>query len=144
VRAAIIVATLAATLAGCAGCAGSPARLAMQDPETLTNGGQLCTAYQGSISGESREKYLTLGLSRGWLTERDVSAIREQSVYVGMSRAAAFCAWGQPDHINKSTGSYGRSEQWVYGAASRYSPSRQYLYLDNDRVSGTQTSNRSR
>jgi len=142
VRAAIVAASLAvATLAG---CAGSPARLAMQDPETLENGGQLCTAYQGSISGESREKYLALGLSRGWLTERDLRAIREGSVFVGMSRAAAYCSWGQPDHINKSTGSYGRSEQWVYGAASRYSPSRQYLYLENDRVSGTQTSNRSR
>lgn len=134
-------ALVASTLAG---CAGSPARLSMQEPETLADAGEICGAYHGTVSKEGRAKLLDLGQARGWFTEREVTAIQEGNVYVGMSGAAAYCSWGRPDHINKSTGSYGRSEQWVYGAASRYSPSRQYLYIDNGRVSGTQTSNRSR
>ncbi|GGE82108.1 hypothetical protein [Massilia psychrophila] len=39
--------------------------------------------------------------------------------------------WGKPDKINRSTGSYGVHEQWVYGSNS-------YIYLENGFVRSIQ------
>lgn len=36
-------------------------------------------------------------------------------VQIGMTREQAIAAWGRPRDINRSTGSFGVHEQWVYG-----------------------------
>ena len=39
-------------------------------------------------------------------------------------------AWGAPDHINTTTGSYGTHEQWVYDD--------RYLYFENGTLTSRQ------
>jgi hypothetical protein len=46
-------------------------------------------------------------------------------VRIGMTQKQVLASnWGRPDSINKTTGSYGTHEQWVYGG-------RNYLYFEN-------------
>lgn len=51
-------------------------------------------------------------------------AIAEDKVRVGMNAEQATAGWGKPQDINRTTNSYGVSEQWVYGSGS-------YLYFDD-------------
>jgi hypothetical protein len=56
-----------------------------------------------------------------------------------MSRLALVCSWGYPGvkgDINKSTGSWGTREQWVYWYCSGCG--RNYVYLKNGRITGWQ------
>jgi DNA-binding transcriptional MerR regulator len=47
------------------------------------------------------------------------------TVKIGMTAAdARICGWGNPSDINRTTGSWGTHEQWVYGT-------RNYLYFEN-------------
>ena len=50
--------------------------------------------------------------------------ILQGRVRIGMSREMCREAWGVPDDINSSSGSWGVHEQWVYGTGS-------YLYFEN-------------
>ena len=52
------------------------------------------------------------------------NTIREQKVFIGMTKEQAEVAWGIPEKINKTITLAGSSEQWVYGLSS-------YLYFDN-------------
>lgn len=58
-------------------------------------------------------------------------------VMTGMSAAQVRRSWGSPTKINRSTGSYGVHEQWVYerGGIGRS----QYVYLQNGVVSSIQS-----
>lgn len=57
--------------------------------------------------------------------------ILEGRVQIGMSREMCREAWGSPDDINRSSGSWGVHEQWVYGLGS-------YLYFENGKLSSIQ------
>lgn len=50
--------------------------------------------------------------------------IQEGKVRRGMSDKECELSWGKPDDINKTIGSYGVHEQWIYGNQS-------YLYFEN-------------
>ena len=50
--------------------------------------------------------------------------IAEQKVRIGMTSKMCEYSWGKPKSINKTTGTYGVHEQWVYGSS-------QYLYFEN-------------
>lgn len=52
-------------------------------------------------------------------------------VRIGMTREMCREAWGSPDDINRSSGSWGVHEQWVYGLGS-------YLYFENGILSSIQ------
>lgn len=52
-------------------------------------------------------------------------------VVIGFSKQMCREAWGEPNSINKSTGSWGTHEQWVYGSGS-------YLYFENGKLSSIQ------
>lgn len=67
-------------------------------------------------------------------SERELSAIKREKVYVGMSASAAKCSWGRPDRINRTTSAYGTREQWVYSFGSR----RNYIYIQNGQVDAIQ------
>lgn len=50
-------------------------------------------------------------------------SIKKHLIEIGMTPCMAIAAWGPPDRINESVGSYGVHEQWVYPA--------NYLYFEN-------------
>lgn len=51
-------------------------------------------------------------------------SIFSHKVFIGMSKLQATLSWGEPASINRSTGSFGVHEQWVYGGSN-------YLYFEN-------------
>lgn len=53
--------------------------------------------------------------------------IIEGRVKLGFTKQMCREAWGEPESINKSTGSWGTHEQWVYGLGS-------YLYFENGKL----------
>lgn len=59
-----------------------------------------------------------------------VQAIRDQKVILGMTAKQVELSWGKPDDVNRSVGSWGVHEQWVYDS--------QYVYLENGKVSSFQ------
>jgi hypothetical protein len=50
-------------------------------------------------------------------------AVIDRKIRIGMTDEQVRMAWGKPETINRSVGSWGTHEQWVYG--------RTYLYLEN-------------
>ena len=56
--------------------------------------------------------------------------ILEGKVQIGMTKAMCEEAWGTPDDINKSIGSWGTHEQWVYGNS--------YLYFEDNKLTSIQ------
>lgn len=56
--------------------------------------------------------------------EYTAQLIHEHRVKIGMTEEQARAAWGRPQNINRSTGSYGVHEQWCYGGHN-------YLYIEN-------------
>lgn len=63
----------------------------------------------------------------------------DYSLKLGMTKDQVAAAIGTPDDINRSSGSWGVREQWVYGGmiGNRYFPSR-YFYFTNGRLTGIQ------
>ena len=57
--------------------------------------------------------------------------ITQEKVRIGMSKEACILSWGEPEDINKTSGSWGVHEQWVYGSHS-------YLYFTNGRLTSIQ------
>lgn len=53
------------------------------------------------------------------------------NVQIGWSKAMCKEAWGKPDKINTTTGSWGVHEQWVYEYSSEYSYDIFCLYFEN-------------
>jgi hypothetical protein len=54
-------------------------------------------------------------------------------IWVGMTRAQLLLSWGDPNRINRSVGSWGTHEQWVYGLSS-------YVYVEQGKVTSYQVS----
>ena len=81
---------------------------------------------------EARRKWReALAAKRKTLTEAYGAKIAERlmngQIWIGMTRAMAIAARGEPEDINKTTTAGGVSEQFVYGDMSN----RKYLYFDN-------------
>ena len=49
--------------------------------------------------------------------------INKKQVRIGMTTDMVRYAWGRPERVNRTVGSYGVHEQWVYG--------RTYLYFED-------------
>lgn len=56
--------------------------------------------------------------------------ILKKKVKIGMSKAMVEESWGKPNEINKTSGSFGVHEQWVYKD--------QYLYFKNEKLTTIQ------
>ena len=63
-----------------------------------------------------------------------LDAIKKHSIVMGMTKEQVKLSWGLPIDINRSVGSWGVHEQWVYGG--RYS--RKYLYFENGKLTSWQ------
>lgn len=64
--------------------------------------------------------------------KKTVKAIMEEKVFIGMTKAQVKASWGSPKDINRSVGSWGVHEQWIYGD---FGP---YLYFENGRLTAFQ------
>lgn len=60
----------------------------------------------------------------------NANLILEGKVRIGMTKAMCEESWGYPDDINKSIGSWGTHEQWVYGGS--------YLYFEGNKLTAIQ------
>lgn len=60
-----------------------------------------------------------------------LNAIINKKIKIGMTSAMVIDSWGKPQSINKSVGSWGVHEQWVYSSA--------YLYFENGVMTSYQT-----
>lgn len=87
---------------------------------------QLKSDYDISVSNKAKRK--------AELTKRfgasNAALIIEGKVRIGMTKAMCEESWGTPDDINKSVGSWGTHEQWVYGDS--------YLYFEDGKLTAIQ------
>ena len=60
----------------------------------------------------------------------NASLILQGKVRIGMTKAMCEESWGKPDDINRSIGSWGTHEQWVYGSS--------YLYFEGNKLTAIQ------
>lgn len=60
----------------------------------------------------------------------NANLILEGKVRIGMTKAMCEESWGYPDDINKTIGSWGTHEQWVYGNS--------YLYFEGNKLTAIQ------
>ena len=58
------------------------------------------------------------------------NCVAERKIIIGMNKKMVRDAWGVPDNINTTTGSYGTHEQWVYNS--------RYIYFKNGIVTSIQ------
>ena len=65
-------------------------------------------------------------------TEEEVRKIESQEIWIGMNTNAAKEMFGYTSNINRSTGSWGVNEQWVYRKKGMY------LYFQNGKLTSWQ------
>lgn len=68
--------------------------------------------------------------------QRILRATATGEVTRGMTAAQVESSWGSPSKINRSVGSYGSHEQWIYDRGNSRS---QYIYLENGIVTSFQS-----
>jgi len=64
--------------------------------------------------------------------KKTAKAIMEKEVFIGMTKEQVVASWGSPTDINRTVGSWGVHEQWIY---NDYGP---YLYFENGRLTAFQ------
>lgn len=62
------------------------------------------------------------------ISQKYKNTILNGKIILGMNREMVRASWGEPGDINKSVGSYGVHEQWIYGD---YTTDRYFLYFEN-------------
>lgn len=110
---------------------GEPYKSILDDTKPLVCGRfQLKSDYDKmkAISAANKAK------RKANLTKRfgssNANMILEGKVKIGMTKAMCEESWGSPDDINKSIGSWGIYEQWVYGNS--------YLYFEDGKLTSIQ------
>ncbi|MBU1091802.1 DUF2845 domain-containing protein [Patescibacteria group bacterium] len=63
------------------------------------------------------------------------SKVLRGEVGIGMTKSQVKASWGEPDDINRTAGSWGVNEQWVY---DRGNFNVQYIYFKNNVVTSWQ------
>ncbi|MBW4056525.1 MAG: hypothetical protein HIU83_14215 [Proteobacteria bacterium] len=71
---------------------------------------------------EILEDYHQKNIGAKW-GKRALAEIEKGNVFIGMTKAQVIAGWGRPGDINRTAGSWGVHEQWVYGS--------NYLYFEN-------------
>ena len=65
-------------------------------------------------------------------TDEEIRKIEDQEIWIGMTTNAAIEMFGYPSDNNRSTGSWGVHEQWVYKTKDMY------LYFENGKLTSWQ------
>lgn len=76
----------------------------------------------GNYINEIPEDFHTNNVGAKW-GKRVLTTIANGKVFIGMTKPQVIASWGQPSDINRTAGSWGVHEQWVYGS--------NYLYFEN-------------
>lgn len=83
---------------------------------------------------ELKEKEKQLKERKDALTKKygkkNAQRILDKKIWLGMSKEMAIESWGQPDDINRTVGSWGVHEQWIYVD--------EYLYFENGKLTSWQ------
>jgi len=61
----------------------------------------------------------------------NVQKITDRKIWIGMTKEMTLESWGEPNDINRSVGSWGVHEQWIYSSG-------QYLYFENGKLTSWQ------
>lgn len=116
-----------------------PLRIYLRKENKLITFLDFSTVYSGDKYECLAHKYLFFEdphkLHPNW-SQRVWDAIRDERLFVGMSKDMVLMSWGEPMEINRSIGSWGTDEQWVYPAG--FSNGNNYLYLRNEIVTSFQ------
>lgn len=121
-------ALIALLLAACAAPPSGPESFAGMTDATLCN--NWVTAARSGMTAFAEPAWEELSRRRA-LTARDVEDVTAGVVRVGMSEAAAICAWGPMDRANRAGGAYGEMSQLVMASGS-------YVYTRDGRVTSWQ------
>ena len=65
-------------------------------------------------------------------SEQVKSGILNGKILIGMTKEQVLASWGEPGKINRSVGTWGVHEQWVYGGCSQYRCNYNYLYFEEE------------
>lgn len=89
---------------------------------------RFCTALGNALRGKDNEFTRAMiqraaDLQLGVLHLPEQQLIKERRIQMGITTCMAIAAWGRPEDINRSVGSFGVHEQWVYPAS--------YLYFED-------------
>ena len=79
------------------------------------------------LTPDGRRQYIFIQKNKT-ISENFKKAILKGQIILGMTEAMVTATWGQPGDINRSVGSYGVHEQWVYGDTTT---ERYFLYFEN-------------
>ena len=127
----ITAAAASATLTGCITPEEYEAKIQTGDPVSVCHEYEGLALYASSQSiVDQRSGILSTLLERKAVTQSEASSIREGEIFLGMSETALNCAWGRPDTVNTSVGSWGVHKQYVYGY--------NYVYVENGTVKSWQ------
>jgi len=70
--------------------------------------------------------------SKGW-PEHIQEAVLQRKIILGMTKQQVELSWGKPERINRSVGTWGVNEQWVYEG-------QRYIYFQNGKLTSWQDS----
>ena len=88
------------------------------------------TPYEKFIADKTKRKQWEASIVRKY-GKTNGQLIIEGKVKIGFTKAMCEEAWGKPRSINKTTGSWGTHEQWVYGSGN-------YLYFSGNKLTSIQ------
>lgn len=89
---------------------------------------KLCSALGKALRAGDKEFTRAMiqraaDLQLGVLHLDEQTTIKKRQINIGMTSCMASAAWGYPEKVNRSVGTYGTHEQWVYPA--------NYLYFED-------------
>ena len=90
----------------------------------------LLAEQQKQIEDQQAKQERKLNLIKKFGKER-AEQIFQHKVQIGMTADMCREAWGEPDNINRTTGSWGVHEQWCYDWGG-------YLYIENGKLAAIQ------
>lgn len=85
--------------------------------------------YKGYANNINRKAFKLLQENPSWEKQQCIT-IASGKVNIGMTSDMVRKAWGSPRDINRTVGSWGVHEQWVYGGS--------YLYFENGKLTSWQ------
>ena len=100
----------------------SPTYLALDAFETLAERKESAKYQQQELENRKKEMIRKYGKYFGPI-------IAQRKVKIGMTKKMCIDSWGEPSKINKTIGSFGVQEQWVYGSIEA-----SYLYFENGKL----------
>lgn len=100
----------------------------------LIGGGTAASVGFGFLIGKASPEVKRLEIAvenERLFTSREIHAILNREIFIGMSNLALLASYGLPEDINTTTGSWGTHSQYVY-------PGYRFVYVENGKVTSWQ------